>query len=94
MGVIARPKTVDSAVEKRRNLGIQQVSRWDTVTFLTYLSISQGNPYRPLREIEMIMHESPQREKYNHLRPRVTAEQITDVSLLPSLQKYHIWNDS
>jgi len=49
-----------------------------------------------IEKFEMIMHEQPSKGKniITSYARAVTVKQITDVSLLPSLQKYHIWNDS
>jgi hypothetical protein len=49
-----------------------------------------------IEKFEMIMHEQPSKGKntITSYARAVTVKQLTDVSLLPSLQKYHIWNDS
>jgi hypothetical protein len=47
-------------------------------------------------KFDMLMHKQPSRNKntINSYARAVAVKQITDYSLLPRLQKYHIWNNS
>jgi len=47
-------------------------------------------------KFDVLMHEQPSRNKntINSYARAVAVKQITDDSLLPRLQKYHIWNNS
>lgn len=47
-------------------------------------------------KFDMLMQEQPSRNKntINSYAHAIAVKQITDVSLLPRLQKYHIWNNS